>query len=336
VSTESRRPGPVTEAAHPVDKEPLEPWARKDASAHHAGKVEQSASPIIEEDVITLSSPAHKKWPERPWLMTLLALLVLMIAALGWWWGSILVDIWVTLPLIAVPLVMLSVSFAWILGRAVLLEYRAARRIDRLEERQREVHSALETGDLCTLKVSLAPTLAALHKSRPALIREFEAAANGKDNVRDYANLLHNLVLTPLDEQARGLITRASLTTGAAVAISPHPGLDALVILWRASALVRDIGDVYGLAPTGLSSIRLLKHVLANAVLAAGLDLLGDVIVDEFGRGTLNATVGKAAGEAAVMSRRTYRLGKLTQSLCRPLPLRSPLPDVASVARSTT
>jgi uncharacterized membrane protein YcjF (UPF0283 family) len=267
--------------------------------------------------------------------MTLVALLVLVVAMFGWWWGNILVDVWRTLPWGAVPLAILTLGFGWIVGRAVLIEYRAARRIDRLQERQREVEQALATGDLSALKAALAPTVAALQKSQPALLGEFEAAAKGERHARDYARLFENLVLTPLDEEAANLIRRVSLTTGAAVAISPHPGLDAIVLLWRASALVRGVGNIYGLAPTGLSSVRLLKHALASAVLAAGLDALGDVIVDELGRGTLSATAGKAAGEALVMGRRTYGLGKLTQSLCRPIPLRSVLAGVDTLVRST-
>jgi len=127
--------------------------------------------------------------------------------------------------------------------------------------------------------------------------------------------------LRQLDEEANQTVNRASLTVGAAVAIVPHPALDAIVVLWRAGVLIRRIGQIYGLAPTGLSSLRLLKHAITSAIMAAGLDAAGDVVLEEVGRGVM-ASTGKRVAESTVMATRLRRLGKMTQRLCRPIPTR--------------
>ena len=60
----------------------------------------------------------------------------------------------------------------------------------------------------------------------------------------------------------------------------PHPALDAAVALWRAATLVRNIGDIYGLEPTGLSSLRLLRHTITTAIIAVGADMATDAVVE--------------------------------------------------------
>ena len=106
------------------------------------------------------------------------------------------------------------------------------------------------------------------------------------------------------------------------VAIVPHPALDAAVALWRATALIRKIGKIYGLEPTGLSSLRLLKHSIATAIIAAGTDVAVDLAAEQVGlemADQVSSNLGKGAAGGVVTAWRLYRLGNYAQKLCRPV-----------------
>lgn len=334
MTTESRRPGRVTEAAHSIRQadapraheaqhQPPEGAAQPGPALHQPGRVHQPASVMADEQPPAPAAPPLSYWRSHPWVTTGLLALLLVLILLGWQWGSTLATLWQTQPWLAALLSLLTAAVVLVLGRAVITEYRAARRIDRLQRRREQIEQALETNDLAALHTALGPTLAALTARQPALVREYEVAARETDHARDQAALFDNLVLRQLDEEADQAINRASLTVGAAVAIVPHPALDAIVVLWRASVLIRRIGEIYGLAPTGLSSLRLLKHAVTSAIMAAGLETAGDLVLEEVGRGML-ASTGKRFTEGAVMAVRLRRLGRMTQSLCRPLPTPQP------------
>lgn len=82
---------------------------------------------------------------------------------------------------------------------------------------------------------------------------------------------------------------------------------------------------MYGIKPSGLSSLRLFRHILSSAVLAAGAEVASEVIADSLAE---NATEGAGeilfgslfskVGEGAVTVWRIYRLGRIVRLIIRP------------------
>ena len=83
--------------------------------------------------------------------------------------------------------------------------------------------------------------------------------------------------------------------------------------------MVRKIGIIYGLEATGLSSWRLLKHVIISAFLAASVEEFGGIALEQITHQAFAKALNPVA-EGSVSALRLYRLGKLAQRACRPQP----------------
>lgn len=337
MSDAPRRPGRVVEQASTVDG-PRFPAPQTEGEAdqidqrNEAGRlpvdletrrVHAPATPM--EDETSLAAPAEASvlnaseearssiWQSIFWLL---------IASAGFWGiGSAtltLVDLWQQQLLLAVPLTGVGLILLGLLGRALRIEWQAVRAVDALAQRRTAVELARVRNDLDSLKTALASALDNLHARHPALMDEFNAAAASRTDCADYLELFDNLVLRRLDKEAQMIINRSAIVTGTAVAAVPHPAFDAVVVLWRAIVMTRELGTTYGLRPTGLSSWRLMRHTLGTAMLAASMETLGSLALDETGRGALERA-GKNLAEGVVIASRIRRLGQLTQKACRPV-----------------
>ena len=218
----SRRPGPVSAPSQPIEGLP-------DLSAGNALYAQRST---------------HNGWATAFWLFS---------AFVGAWllYGTVtaLMAVWQQNLWVAAPLTALGVATLGVLVWTGHREYKAWKRIDRLSERSSLIESAKHSNDIVVVRKALAGTLAALRKRHPGLIDEFNVAAEARTAVDDYLELLDNLVLTELDDEVKTVMNRSALMTGAAVAVVPHPALDAAIVVWRATSLTRKIGEIYGLEP---------------------------------------------------------------------------------------
>ena len=59
-------------------------------------------------------------------------------------------------------------------------------------------------------------------------------------------------------------------------AISPSPGLDALVFAWRGVRLVRQVAALHGLRPGLAGTLALLRRTLQDAAMVAATDVAVD------------------------------------------------------------
>lgn len=318
---EQHRPGSrVTETAEPLDAPQPGP-ASDERPPHRPGRVTDAADPLPESDASEPTEEVPLAAQPRPWRAVAMALGGLVLASLAWLWGETLVQLWRSdAILIAAFLSVLTLVLVLALLRALLLESGAARRIDRLARQRETVTEALAVDDVEALERALEPTLRALRKDRPALIAEFDTRVQHHEHARDYARQFENLVLAPLDREAERQINRSALTASAGVTVSPHPMLDAVIVVWRAIVLIRGIGALYGLQPTGLSSLRLLRHAIVSALGSAAIETGSDLMLDELGRSLIVRSAGKWLAESAYVALRFKRLGGIAKESCRPLP----------------
>ncbi len=197
-------------------------------------------------------------------------------------------------------------------------ERRSAREIKQLKAEQDAVQQALRDNDLTELKAALTPWLDRQSNSAPRMIQRFRDAAVERTTTEEYWQLYQLMVLRELDLQAQKIIRHYTLTTGTAVMVIPHAGLDTLVVLWRSRTMSREIAAVYGLETTSLSVLRLFRQALVTVMVVAGIETLAqEKLLSEGSDELMNRILG-GVSQSLITARRTYKLGRMIQLACRP------------------
>lgn len=252
------------------------------------------------------------------WKVSFLLLATILFISIGYSLFTTLLSVIEQNLIFGSFLSLLSAAAFATIGALVLKEVRAWKNIDNIKGLSDTLTTALDENNIALAKDALAQIVSNIGKVDRATISQFEQAARNTSLAEDYLKQFDNLVLRVLDERADSLIKTSAVSTGVAVAILPHPAADALVVIGRGLSLTRKIGEIYGLRPTGISAIRLFRYTLNNAVLAAVVEVSTDTILDTLGE-DFARKAGKYATETGVTGYRIYRLGKMTQRICRPL-----------------
>lgn len=197
-------------------------------------------------------------------------------------------------------------------------ERRSAREIKQLKAEQDAVQQALSGNNLTQLKTALSLWLERQSKTVPELIQRFRDAATERTSAEEYWQLYQLMVLRQLDLQAEKIIRHYTLTTGTAVMVIPHAGLDTLVVLWRSRTMSREIAAVYGLETTSLSVLHLFRQALVTVMVVAGVETLAqEKLLSEGSDELMNRILG-GVSQSLITARRTYKLGRMIQLACRP------------------
>jgi putative membrane protein len=175
--------------------------------------------------------------------------------------------------------------------------------------------AAFARGELETARAEALRWAAGIAEAAP-----LQPALREAGSVAELRALLEAGPLRALETRAAALGRAAAVQSFAVTAISPSPGLDALVFAWRGVRLVRQVAGLHGLRPGFAGTWALLRRTLADAAMVAA----ADVAVDAAARALLsNRLLEQIAGEAAagaVAARRMLRLASVAAEACRILP----------------
>jgi uncharacterized membrane protein YcjF (UPF0283 family) len=183
----------------------------------------------------------------------------------------------------------------------------------------RSVRLHLE-GELARLGIHLAP-------ADVAELRAIQAELNTwpTDNTRQWLLRYDGDLLGVIDRAVADHIRKEAVNIAILTSLSPRGGLDSLLVSWRQFRLIRTIAVLYGWRPGFWGTLILIRNVLTNAALAAGLDEVGDLAVEILGSGIsgyAGGLIGEAIGNAAL----TLRLARRGVDACRPLRNRKAAP----------
>jgi putative membrane protein len=174
--------------------------------------------------------------------------------------------------------------------------------------------AAFARGDLATAKAEALRWAGSVQEASA-----LQPAIRGATSIEELRALLQPAVAT-LEARAAVLGRNAAVQAFAVTAISPSPGLDALVFAWRGVRLVRQVAALHGMRPGLAGTLALLRRTLTDAATVAATD----VAVDAAARALLsNRLLEQFAGEAAagaVAARRMLRLARVAAEACRVLP----------------
>jgi putative membrane protein len=167
-----------------------------------------------------------------------------------------------------------------------------------------------------------------LARARAALTEHAGDSIDGADMIR----LAERELLTPLDQEARRIVSVAAQRVSVVTAVSPRALFDVLFVFVAALKMIRQLARLYGGRPGALGMISLLRHVIAHLAITGGM-AAGDSLVQQVLGHGIAAKLSQRLGEGVLNGLLTARLGLAAIDVTRPLPFTAlPRPALTDLA----
>jgi putative membrane protein len=215
-----------------------------------------------------------------------------------------------------------------------LRELFAILRLEKIERIQKRAAEVLASDDRVEGKAVVADMLS-LARSIPRLAKGRAAMENYSGDIidgADFVRLAERELLSPLDAEARQLVSSAAKRVSLVTAISPRAAVDMLFVLFNTLFLIRKLATLYGGRPGVLGMFRLMRHVISHLALTGGM-AVGDSLVQQVLGHGLAAKLSARLGEGVLNGLLTARLGIAAIEVTRPLPFAAlPRPKLSDLA----
>jgi putative membrane protein len=168
-----------------------------------------------------------------------------------------------------------------------------------------------------------------LARARATLQGHTNDIIDGADLIR----LAERELMTPLDQEARRLISSAAQRVSIVTAVSPRAVVDVLFVFAASLRLIRQLARLYGGRPGALGMFRLMRHVIGHVAITGGMAASDSLIQQVLGHG-LAAKLSQRLGEGVLNGLLTARLGLAAVDVTRPLPFTAlPRPVLSDLAK---
>jgi len=168
-----------------------------------------------------------------------------------------------------------------------------------------------------------------LARARAALQGHAGDIIDGADMIR----LAERELMTPLDQEARRLVSVAAQRVSIVTAVSPRALVDVLFVFVASLRLIRQLALLYGGRPGALGMFRLMRHVIAHVAITGGMAASAGLIQQVLGHG-IAAKLSQRLGEGVLNGLLTARLGLAAIDVTRPMPFTAlPRPVLADLAK---
>jgi len=204
--------------------------------------------------------------------------------------------------------------------------------IERLHRRAVEV---LLSDDRGASRAVVADLLKIAHQN-PRLARARVALSSHTGEIIDGADMIklaERELMSPLDIEARRLVSVAAQRVSVVTAVSPRAAIDVLFVLAAALRLIRQLARLYGGRPGALGMISLARQVVAHLAITGGMAASDSLVQQVLGHG-IAAKLSQRLGEGVLNGLLTARLGLAAIDVTRPLPFTAlPRPVLADLAK---
>ena len=208
-------------------------------------------------------------------------------------------------------------------------------RLSTIEELHRRAAAVIVSDDRNESRNVLRDLLKIAH-ANPHLARARATLTHHSADIIDGADMIRlaeRELMSPLDLEARMLISAAAQRVSLVTAISPRALFDVAFVFAASLRLIRQLALLYGGRPGTLGMIKLIRHVLAHLAITGGMAASDSVIQQILGHG-LTAKLSQRLGEGFLNGLLTARLGLAAIDLTRPLPFTAlPRPSLTDLAK---
>jgi putative membrane protein len=224
-----------------------------------------------------------------------------------------------------------SITLIAIIAREALSLMRLAT-IEKLHARALAV---IASDDRAESRAVVADLLKLAH-TNPRLARARTALQGHADDIIDGADLIRvaeRELMSPLDIEARRLVSVAAQRVSVVTAVSPRAVVDVLFVAAAAIRLVRQLAKLYGGRPGTLGMITLMRHAISHLAITGGMAASDSMIQQVLGHG-IAAKLSQRLGEGVLNGLLTARLGLAAIDVTRPLPFTAlPRPQLGDLAK---
>jgi putative membrane protein len=233
---------------------------------------------------------------------------------------------WLGLALAGVALVALL---------AILIrEIRGLSRLKTIEDLRQRATAVIASDDLTDGR-AVVRDLIALEGHSAQLARARTRLEGHLGDIIDGAGMVQlaeRELMTPLDQEARRLVSSAAKRVSIVTAVSPRAAVDMFFVLITALGLARRLALLYGGRPGALGLIRLARQVISHLAITGGMAASDSLIQQVIGHGVA-AKVSARLGEGVLNGLLTARLGLAAIDVTRPLPFTAlPRPTLSDLA----
>lgn len=233
----------------------------------------------------------------------------------------------------------LGLAFAAIAALALLVvitrEALGLARLATIEKLHLRASAVLASDDRSESRAIVRDLLGLAHDN-PHLARARAALQGHADDIIDGADMIRlaeRELMSPLDQEARRLVSSAAQRVSVVTAVSPRAVIDVLFVFAASLRLIRQLARLYGARPGALGMIRLMRHVIAHLAITGGMAASDSLIQQMLGHG-IAAKLSQRLGEGILNGLLTARLGLAAIDVTRPLPFTAlPRPALADLAK---
>jgi len=231
----------------------------------------------------------------------------------------------------------LAFAFAAALAFAIVVAREAfgLARLATIEKLHARAAAVLASDDRRESRAIVQDLLKLAHQN-PHLARARATLQGHADDIIDGADMIRlaeRELMTPLDQEARRLVSSAAQRVSIVTAVSPRALIDVLFVFAASLRLIRQLARLYGGRPGALGMIKLMRHVIAHVAITGGMAASDSLIQQVLGHG-IAAKLSQRLGEGVLNGLLTARLGLAAVDVTRPLPFTAlPRPALGDLAK---